>query len=171
MSSRPHHRGLHHQQHPSSAAHDAAGWVESISALSDEHPATALLLGSPPAARPVPAPHTTLRPGSSSSGGDPGAQQGASPLSPAAAAPAGVDGEGPAPACGTAAAAAAAAGPKLSPQEEFDACLEHAVDVMLTEVREGGALRRHGSLVPTAPVTQPLWHPYKHAHNITALDP
>jgi hypothetical protein len=130
MSGRPHHRGLHHQQHPSSAATDAAGWVESISALSDEHPATALLLGSPPAgARDNNAGSSSNTANSmrraSSGGGD------ASPASPA-----GVTEPELAPAGDT--AAAAGSGTKLSPEQEFDASLDHAVDVMLTEVRGGG---------------------------------
>lgn len=124
MSGRAHHKGLHHHQHPSAAATDAAGWVESISALNDEHPATALLLGSPPAAG-----TSSMRRTSSGAGATEG--------SPAAASPAGGS-EG-------VLSPAGSAGVKLSPAQEFDAALDHAVDVMLTEVRTAhtGAGARH----------------------------
>lgn len=108
--------------------------MESISALSDEHPATALLLGSPPAgARDNNAGSSSNTANSmrraSSGGGD------ASPASPA-----GVTGPELAPAGDTAAAAAAGSGAKLSPEQEFDASLDHAVDVMLTEVHAVGEM-------------------------------
>lgn len=122
MSGRPHHRGLHHHQHLSAAAADAAGWVESISALNDEHPATALLLGSPPANGTSSGLHRA-----SSAGGVEG-----SPRTPAAASPSGVL-EGVLSPGGV-----GVGGVKLSPEQEFDAALDHAVDVMLTEVRGGG---------------------------------
>lgn len=107
MSSRPHHRGLHHQQHPSAVASDASGWVESIGALSDEHAATSLLLGSPPAAN--------------------GSMRAAASAVAAAAAAA----DSPAGAAGDTDEAAAAS---LSPEQEFEACLEHAVTCMMAEV-------------------------------------
>jgi hypothetical protein len=105
MSSRPHHRGLHHHQHPSAVAGDASGWVESIGALSDEHAATSLLLGSPPAAN--------------------GNMRAAANSAAAAAATDSPVGEGDLP---------AAAGVALSPEQEFEACLEHALTCMMAEV-------------------------------------
>lgn len=149
MSGRVHHKGLHHNPHPSTAASDAAGWVECISALNDQHPATALLLGSPPLAGQSAGAATAngARPGSSS-GGDAGA--GGADKSPHARAPAGVaammagganssseGGKGMSPAASPAGAVMASGGSKLTPQQEFDASLDHAVDVMLTEVRCG----------------------------------
>lgn len=101
--------------------------------MSDEHPATALLLGSPPAAArgdnassSSSSANNNMRRASSSASGSGGS--GASPASPtgvveAVLPPAGDTG------------AAAGSGAKLSPQQEFDASLDHAVDVMLTEVR------------------------------------
>lgn len=114
MSSRPHHRGLHHQQHPSAVASDASGWVESIGALSDEHAATSLLLGSPPAAN--------------------GSMCAAASAVAAAAAAA----DSPAGAAGDTDEAAAAAAASLSPEQEFEACLEHAVTCMMAEVAAVG---------------------------------
>ncbi|WIA29284.1 hypothetical protein OEZ86_011789 [Tetradesmus obliquus] len=114
MSSRPHHRGLHHQQHPSAVASDASGWVESIGALSDEHAATSLLLGSPPAAN--------------------GSMRAAASAVAAAAAAA----DSPAGAAGDTDEAAAAAAASLSPEQEFEACLEHAVTCMMAEVAAVG---------------------------------
>ncbi|KAF6266501.1 hypothetical protein COO60DRAFT_1632621 [Scenedesmus sp. NREL 46B-D3] len=113
MASRPHHRGLHHQQHPSAAAGDASGWVESIGALSDEHAATSLLLGSPPAAN--------------------GSMRGAANSAAAAAAAARDSPAGAEAHCEQAAAAAGA-----SPEQEFEACLEHAVTCMMAEVAAVG---------------------------------
>ena len=114
-----HHRGLHHQQHPSAAAADAGGWVESISALSDEHPATALLLGSPTAT----SPSTLSTPRSNGRRSSEGA---------AAAAAAGVC-EGRLSPEGSGGVGGGLNG-RLSPLEEFDAALDHALDVMVTEV-------------------------------------
>jgi hypothetical protein len=102
--------------------------VESISALNDEHPATALLLGSPPAN----GTSSGLR-GASSAGGVEG-----SPRTPAAASPSGVLEGVLAPGGG--------GGGKLSPEHEFDAALDHAVDVMLTEVRGRGARMGEGGV-------------------------
>lgn len=114
MSSRPHHRGLHHQQHPSAVASDASGWVESIGALSDEHAATSLLLGSPPAAN------------------------GSMPAAASAVAAAAAAADSPAGAAGDTDEAAAAAAASLSPEQEFEACLEHAVTCMMAEVAAVG---------------------------------
>lgn len=93
--------------------------MESISALSDEHPATALLLGSPS--------------GRNSTGGARRTSSGAGSMElPAgtAASPAGVSDGVLSPA-----GSGGVGGAKLSPQQDFDASLDHAMDVMLTEVR------------------------------------
>jgi hypothetical protein len=84
--------------------------VESIGALSDEHAATSLLLGSPPAAN--------------------GSMRAAANSAAAAAAAAAADSA--AGAAGDAEEAAAAA--SLTPEQEFDACLEHAITCMMAEV-------------------------------------
>lgn len=98
--------------------------------MSDEHPATALLLGSPPAAArgdnaSSSSANNNMCRASSGAGGSGGGD--ASPASPTGVV------QGVLPPAGDT-GAAAGSGPKLSPQQEFDASLDHAVDVMLTEV-------------------------------------
>lgn len=117
MASRSHHRGLHHHLSPSAVAGDASGWVESIGALNDEHAATALLLGSPPAA-------------ANSSGSAAGKASGAARAAAIADGHAAKDTEG-----GSAASGAAPAA--LRPEQEFGACLEHALACTMAEVRPG----------------------------------
>lgn len=90
--------------------------MESISALSDEHPATALLLGSPS--------------GCNSTGGARRTSSGAGSMELPIGSPAGVSDGALSPA-----GSGSVGGAKLSPQQEFAASLDHAMDVMLTEVR------------------------------------
>lgn len=110
------HRGLHHSQHPSAAASDASGWVESIGSLDDTHPATALLLGASQAAT---ASHTNLASIPTSSNGI----QAAEPMAvmTLTGVPSGCQ--------------LASDGDKLSTQQEFEASLEHGLGVMMAEVR------------------------------------
>lgn len=119
-----HHKGMHHALHPSAAASDASGWVESISALNDEHPATALLLGSTP-------------PGASGASTGAGAAPGGSAGAAAAAA-----------LRGAAAEPAGAQQQPQSPEEEFESCLEHALMLATTEVRTGLERRTAQRMLP-----------------------
>lgn len=142
MSSHSHHRGLHHTQHPSAAASDALGWVESIGSLDDTHPATALLLGAqaPPLAQFNPASnagssnsaHADVKALNASS-----EQLGGSHMVP--------DAE------------------KLSPDQEFEASLEHGLGVMMAEVGAVGEMlievgAPHGSWGPCRLTAQQLHH-------------
>lgn len=108
---------MQHHQHPSAAATDASGWVESIGSLNDEHPATALLLGTPPAAASVQ--NGASKPGSSTSNS---AADHTGVAAVPAAAPAGSD------------LLAADNDVQLSPEQEFEASLEHGLGVMMAEV-------------------------------------
>jgi hypothetical protein len=102
---------------PQHAGADPSGWVESISSLSEEHPATALLLGSPrsQAADSSKAAAAAVKSGSS------------------AAVPS--DDTYPERAVGSS-AGLSPVGVKMSVEAEFEACLEHALGVLLAEVTD-----------------------------------
>eukprot|EP00775_Hariotina_reticulata_P007899 gene7899-8095_t len=100
---------------PQHAGADASGWVESISSLSEEHPATALLLGSP---RSAAANHSNAAAAKSGSSGAMLAEDACAERADAAG-----SGDGQ-----------AQVGRKVSSEQEFEACLEHALGVMLAEV-------------------------------------
>lgn len=135
MANRSHHRGLHHHLSPSAVAGDASGWVESIGALSDEHAATALLLGSPPAA-------------SNSSRSAAGKASG-TVAAVAADGHAVTDTKG-----GSAAPGAAPA--VLRPEQDFGACLEHALACTMAEVRPGRSICAVQSMPPSSCPAQVL---------------
>lgn len=148
MSGRSHQRGLHHTQHSSAAANDASGWVESIGSLNDEHPATALLLGSPPTGAPIQ--NGTASKAGSSSGVDgmTAVADGAADISNGLAATAETD-------------AVLGDEVKLSPEQEFEASLEHGLGVMMAEVSAVGEMMievgaPHGSWGPTRLTAQQL---------------
>ena len=112
MSSKHHHKGLHHNYHTTTAMNDSAGWVEGISALRDSHPATALMLAEPPAVQPA----TTAADTPSTPGVTPSAQ----------------------PTAGTATAVVTPVVAAASDAEGFAACLDHSLALMEIEVSTWG---------------------------------
>eukprot|EP00879_Flechtneria_rotunda_P004973 GHRR01005249.1.p1 GENE.GHRR01005249.1~~GHRR01005249.1.p1 ORF type:complete len:692 (+),score=252.35 GHRR01005249.1:378-2453(+) len=127
MSRAHHSKGLHHNLHHTAAAADASGWVESISEMTEEDPATALLVGSPPANTST----SSMKHAAAVKAAATGSSAG---LADSHSGPAGSAVTGKANGLG----GVSVEGTKLTPDQEFNACLEHALGVMMAEVTAVG---------------------------------
>lgn len=140
MSHVKHHRGLHHIQNTgSSAVQDASGWVEGITALNEEHPATALMHTDPVTGLPSPQIPPTKTGVNGGVNGSQGPQTSSGSASETAPAHGNINGKGAGGNGGTFIVnegAVAGVVNALTPEEEFDACLDHALGVMAVEVSQ-----------------------------------